>query len=87
MCTYCSLLLKDPVQTSETGKRYCKECFDIVRYLRGSVGTVYKATYKRRVLGYVSRTLFSCFGDGNEKSVVNKPNFNTNKAMVNYILM
>ena len=33
MCTRCSLLLKDPVQTSETGKRYCKECFDIVRYV------------------------------------------------------
>ena len=33
MCTHCSLLLKDPVQTSETGKRYCKECFDIVKYV------------------------------------------------------
>jgi len=27
MCSYCKLLLKDPVQTSETGQRFCKECF------------------------------------------------------------
>ena len=37
MCTHCSLLLKAPVQTSETGKRYCKECFDIVRYVSISI--------------------------------------------------
>ena len=27
-CSYCKLLLKDPVQTSETGQRLCKECFE-----------------------------------------------------------
>jgi len=26
-CSYCRLVLKDPIQTSETGLRYCKECF------------------------------------------------------------
>jgi len=26
-CSYCRLVLKDPIQTSETGQRYCKECF------------------------------------------------------------
>ncbi|XP_065917637.1 TNF receptor-associated factor 6-like [Dysidea avara] len=26
-CTYCKLMLKDPVQTSETGLRLCRECF------------------------------------------------------------
>ena len=26
-CLYCKLLLKDPVQTSESGQRLCKECF------------------------------------------------------------
>ena len=39
MCTHCSSLLKDPVQTSETGKRYCKECFNIVRYVSISTFT------------------------------------------------
>ena len=27
-CSYCKLVLKDPVQTSESGLRFCKECFD-----------------------------------------------------------
>ena len=27
-CSYCKLLLKDPVQTSESGLRLCRECFD-----------------------------------------------------------
>jgi len=26
-CSFCLLVLKDPIQTSETGQRYCKECF------------------------------------------------------------
>ena len=26
-CSYCKLLLKDPVQTSESGLRFCRECF------------------------------------------------------------
>ena len=26
-CSFCSLLLRDPIQTSETGQRYCKECY------------------------------------------------------------
>ena len=33
-CSYCRLVLKDPIQTSETGQRYCKECFkDAVRFV------------------------------------------------------
>ena len=28
-CFYCKLLLKDPVQTSESGQRLCKECFEV----------------------------------------------------------
>ena len=28
-CSYCKLLLKDPVQTSESGQRLCKECFEV----------------------------------------------------------
>ena len=27
-CSYCKLLLKDPVQTSEIGQRLCRECFN-----------------------------------------------------------
>ena len=27
-CSYCKLLLKDPVQTSESGLRLCRECFE-----------------------------------------------------------
>ncbi|XP_065899573.1 TNF receptor-associated factor 2-like isoform X2 [Dysidea avara] len=27
-CSYCRLILKDPMQTSQTGQRYCKECFE-----------------------------------------------------------
>ena len=27
-CSYCKLLLKDPVQTSESGLRLCKGCFE-----------------------------------------------------------
>ena len=27
-CSYCKLLLKDPMQTSESGLRLCRECFD-----------------------------------------------------------
>ncbi|XP_065899609.1 TNF receptor-associated factor 2-like isoform X1 [Dysidea avara] len=27
LCYYCRLVLKDPIQTSETGQRFCKECF------------------------------------------------------------
>ena len=27
-CSYCKLVLKDPVQTSETGQRLCRECFN-----------------------------------------------------------
>ena len=26
-CCYCRLVLKDPVQTSESGLRFCKECY------------------------------------------------------------
>ena len=33
LCYYCRLVLKDPIQTSETGQRFCKECFkEAVRY-------------------------------------------------------
>ena len=27
-CCYCRLVLKDPVQTSESGLRLCKECYE-----------------------------------------------------------
>ena len=27
-CSYCKLVLKDPVQTSETGLRLCEDCVD-----------------------------------------------------------
>lgn len=26
-CSYCKLLMRDPVQTNETGHRLCRECF------------------------------------------------------------
>ena len=32
-CAYCKLVLKDPVQTSETGLRLCKDCFEIAHKL------------------------------------------------------
>ena len=28
ICSYCKLLLKDPVQTSESGLRLCRGCFE-----------------------------------------------------------
>ena len=31
ICFYCKLVLKDPTQTSETGLRFCRECFDKAR--------------------------------------------------------
>ena len=27
-CSYCKLMLKDAVQTTETGLRFCKGCFE-----------------------------------------------------------
>ena len=32
-CSYCKLLLKNPVQTSESGQRLCKECFEVATRL------------------------------------------------------
>ena len=32
-CSYCKLVLKDPVQTSESGLRFCRECFDKAKML------------------------------------------------------
>ena len=32
-CSYCKLVLKDPVQTSESGLRLCRECWDKVSKL------------------------------------------------------
>ena len=29
-CLHCQLIMKDPVQTRETGLLYCRECFDEV---------------------------------------------------------
>ena len=26
-CSYCRLILRDPIQTTESGQRYCKECY------------------------------------------------------------
>ena len=32
-CSYCRLILRDPIQTTNTGQRYCRECFkEAVRY-------------------------------------------------------
>ena len=31
-CSHCKLVLKDPIQTSQTGQRYCKECFEDARW-------------------------------------------------------
>ena len=50
-CSFCSLLLRDPIQTSETGQRYCKECYKeavrycipVVHYAHNSVIQVYLA--------------------------------------------
>ena len=27
-CTYCGLVMNEPVETSETGLRFCDSCFD-----------------------------------------------------------
>ena len=32
-CSYCKLLLKDPVQTSESGLRLCRGCYEIANKL------------------------------------------------------
>ena len=29
-CAYCKLVMRDPVQTSKTGIRFCKECYNKV---------------------------------------------------------
>ena len=32
-CSYCRLILRDPIQTTNTGQRYCRECFkEAARY-------------------------------------------------------
>ena len=32
-CSYCRLIMRDPIQTTESGQRYCRECFkEAVRY-------------------------------------------------------
>ena len=31
ICSYCKLVLKNPMQTTESGLRFCKECFDEAR--------------------------------------------------------
>ena len=36
-CSYCKLVLRDPVQTSESGLRFCKECFSKAQALVISV--------------------------------------------------
>ena len=28
LCAYCKLVMRDPVQTSKTGIRFCKECYN-----------------------------------------------------------
>ena len=32
-CSYCKLVLKDPVQTSESGQRFCWECYTVLKYV------------------------------------------------------
>ena len=32
-CAYCKLMLKDPVQTSESGLRLCRGCFEDAKKL------------------------------------------------------
>ena len=32
-CSYCKLVLKDPVQTSESGLRLCRGCFEDAKKL------------------------------------------------------
>ena len=41
-CSYCRLIMRDPIQTAESGQRYCRECFkEAVRYAyRGSISDV-----------------------------------------------
>ena len=37
-CSYCRLIMRDPIQTAESGQRYCRECFkEAVRYALNSV--------------------------------------------------
>ena len=31
LCSHCKLVLKDPMQASVTGQRFCKECVDEVQ--------------------------------------------------------
>jgi len=33
-CSHCQLVLRDPIQTTETGVRFCRECYnEAVRYV------------------------------------------------------
>ena len=36
-CLYCRLVLKDPIQTSETGQRYCRECFEDAKLVQFAI--------------------------------------------------
>ena len=60
LCYYCRLILKDPIQTSETGQRFCKECFkEAVRYV--IVATFNLACIDSIVYSYLSAIVLSIF--------------------------
>ncbi|XP_065899595.1 TNF receptor-associated factor 2-like isoform X2 [Dysidea avara] len=60
-CTYCRLVLKDPIQTSETGQRYCQECFkDAARDYSTGVETHNKSWPDHAIKREINRLLVKC---------------------------
>ena len=45
-CSYCELMLKDAVQTTETGLRFCKGCFEKARKFVLSLLYIIKNSHK-----------------------------------------
>lgn len=52
-CFFCKLLLKDPVQSSETGQRYCKDCFSEVVAIRFVMSRLFQCEHIYSVKGKV----------------------------------
>ena len=52
-CSYCELLLKDPVQTTESGLRLCRTCFE------GATKLVINFMFKLAL--YSSALVITCF--------------------------
>lgn len=60
-CFFCKLLLKDPVQSSETGQRYCKDCFSEVVAIRFVMSRLYSISILVDVVAMLQFVRLLCF--------------------------